>query len=117
MVACRSDGFDAIVDCWGGRLIASSDQLTESQPVAPFDLTEGLSIPLLGIFGNDDQNPPPDQVDQHEAELKRLGKNYEFHRYDGAGHGFWYYHTPMYRFEQAMDSWEKIFTFFGSNLQ
>ena len=27
----------------------------------------------------------------HEEELKKHGKNYEFHRYDGAGHGFFYY--------------------------
>jgi carboxymethylenebutenolidase len=55
-------------------------------------------------------------VDQHEAELKRLGKNYEFHRYDGAGHGFFYYHTPMYRPEAAMDGWEKSLAFFGAQL-
>ena len=34
--------------------------------------------------------------------LKDLGKDYEFHRYDGAGHGIWYYDKPMYRQEQAM---------------
>jgi carboxymethylenebutenolidase len=25
-----------------------------------------------------------------------------------AGHGFFYYHTPMYRPEAAMDGWEKV---------
>ena len=55
-------------------------------------------------------------MDLHEAELKRHGKTYEFHRYDGAGHGFFYYHTPMYRPEQAMDGWEKVFAFFGRRL-
>jgi carboxymethylenebutenolidase len=29
-------------------------------------------------------------VNQHEEELKKNGKTYEFHRYDGAGHGFFY---------------------------
>ena len=53
---------------------------------------------------------------QLEAELKKHGKSYEFHRYDGAGHGFWYYHRPNYRQEQAMDSWEKLFAFFGKHL-
>jgi carboxymethylenebutenolidase len=84
--------------------------------VAPIDLTEGLSAPLLGLFGNDDQHPTPEQVNQHEAELKRHGKEYEFHRYDGAGHGFFYYHTPMYRPEAAMDGWAKVFGFFGQHL-
>ena len=94
----------------------SADQLNEMSPVAPIDLTDGLQAPLLGIFGNDDQNPPPDQVNQHEEELKKHGKTYEFHRYDGAGHGFWYYDRPAYRQEQAMDAWNKTFAFFGKHL-
>ena len=55
-------------------------------------------------------------MNQHEAELKKHGKNYEFHRYDGAGHGFFYWHRPLYRPEQAMDGWSKILAFFGKHL-
>jgi len=65
--------------------------------VSPITLPAGLSCPLLGLFGNEDRSPTPEQVDQHEAELKKHGKNYEFHRYDGAGHGFFYYDRPAYR--------------------
>src|SRR5258708_30396253 len=90
-------------DLWGGGVVMRPDQLTEKRPVAPISLTANLNAPLLGIFGNDDQSPPPAQVDQHEAELKRLGKSYEFHRYDGAGHGFFYYQGAAYRPQQAMD--------------
>ena len=116
LVACRVQGFDAVVDCWGGNLVAASDQLTPQQPVHPIDYTVELSCPVLGLFGNDDQNPNPEEVDQFEAELKRHRKTYDFHRYDGAGHGFWYYHTPMYRPQQAMDAWGKTFAFFGEHL-
>jgi dienelactone hydrolase len=28
-----------------------------------------------------------------------------------------YYHTPMYRPEAAMDGWEKVFSFFGRHLK
>ena len=116
LAACRIPGFTALVDCWGGNVIMPKDRLTEQQPVAPFDFTADLPCPMLGIFGNDDQSPSPEQVDQHEAELKRHGKTFEFHRYDGAGHGFWYYHRSIYRPEQAMDSWEKTLTFFEKHL-
>ena len=116
LVACRAPGFSALVDCWGENVVMASDRLTEKQPVAPIDYTQDLSCPILGLFGNDDQSPPPEQVDQLEAELKKHGKDYEFHRYDDAGHGFWYYHRPNYRQEQAMDSWEKLFAFFGKHL-
>ena len=70
----------------------------------------------LGLFGNDDRAPSPEQVNRHEAELKKHGKAHEFHRYDGAGHGFFYWHRPLYRPEQAMDGWNKIWAFFGKYL-
>lgn len=117
LAACKARGFDAIVDCWGGRVVASQEELTEKQPVAPIDYTKDLSCPILGLFGEDDQSPPPNQVRQHEEELKKLGKEYEFHMYAGAGHGFFYYDRPAYRQEQAMDGWAKIFTFFGKHLK
>ena len=116
LTASRGSGFDAVADLWGGGVIMAKDELSDARPVAPIDLTPDLTAPLLGLFGNDDSHPTPEQVNRHEAELHRLGKDYEFHRYDGAGHGFFYYHTPMYRPEAAMDGWAKIFTFFGTHL-
>ena len=114
--ACRIQGFDAAVECWGGRVVASGDDLTANQPVAPFDYTADLSCPLLGLFGNEDQAPTPEQVNLHEEELKKHNKTSEFHRYDGAGHGFFYYDRGAYRQEQAVDGWNKIFDFLGKNL-
>jgi carboxymethylenebutenolidase len=116
LTACRVPGFDAIVDCWGGRVVMSPDQLNDKFPVAPIDYTEDLSCPILGVFGNDDRNPTPEHVDQLEAELKKHGKDYEFHRYDGAGHGFFYYNYATYRQEQAMDGWQKVFAFLEKHL-
>lgn len=115
LVACRTTGFDAAVDCWGGRVV--QDELTASCPVAPIDLSRDLSCPLLGLFGNEDMSPSPEQVNRHEEELKKYHKDYTFYRYDGAGHGFWYYHTERYRPVQAMDAWEKTFEFFEELLQ
>jgi carboxymethylenebutenolidase len=111
LAACRAPGFDAVVDCWGGRVVMTPDQLNANFPVSPLDYTKDLSCPILGIFGNDDMNPTPEQVNQHEAELKKHGKTYEFHRYDGAGHGFFYYHAAAYRQAQAVDGWKKVFAF------
>jgi carboxymethylenebutenolidase len=66
--------------------------------------------------GNEDRAPSPEQVNQHEAELKKHGKDCEFHRYDGAGHGFFYYDRPMYRVEQALNGWQKVFAFLYKRL-
>jgi carboxymethylenebutenolidase len=89
----------------------AKEDLTPRQPVAPIDYTQDLSCPLLGIFGEEDKNPTPEQVAQHEQALKRHGKTYEFHSYPQAGHGFFYYDRPVYRQEQAVDGWKKIFAF------
>ena len=117
LAGCRVKGLGAAVDCWGGRVVASREELSPAAPVAPIDLTAQLACPLLGIFGNDDKSPTPEQVNLHEAELKKYGKQYEFHRYDGAGHGFWSYDREAYRQEQAMDSWEKSLAFFDKHLR
>ncbi len=116
LAACKLKGIDALVECWGGRVAASKEELTPKQPVAPIDLTKDLSCAMIGIFGNDDKAPSPDQVNRHEEELKKHGKNHEFHRYDGAGHGFFYYDRPAYRQEQAVDGWKKIFAFLPKHL-
>jgi len=111
LTACRTTGFNAVIDCWGGGVVMAPDQLSSKSPVAPIDYTKDLSCPILGLFGIDDSHPSPEQVNQHEAELQKHGKIYEFHRYDGAGHGFFYYHRPNYRQAQAVDGWEKTFAF------
>jgi carboxymethylenebutenolidase len=117
LVASRVPEFDAVADCWGGRVVATPEQLTPRQPVAPVDLIGNLRAPLLGIYGNDDQSPSPADVDRFEQALQANGKTYTFHRYDGAGHGFMYWDRPAYRPQQAMDAWGKLVAFFGQNLQ
>jgi carboxymethylenebutenolidase len=112
LAGCRAPGVDAVIDCWGGGVVMQLTELTEKRPVAPLDYTTNLTVPLLGLFGEDDRSPTPEQVDQHESELKRLGKTYEFHRYPGAGHGFFYYDRPAaYRAEAAVDGWTKVWDF------
>jgi len=115
MAACQVPELSAAVELWGGHVVM--DKLSSSQPVAPIDLTPALSCPLLGIFGNDDDAPTPGEVDQHEAELRRQGKDYTFHRYDGAEHAIWNYTRDSYRPGAAMDSWDKVLAFFEHHLK
>lgn len=116
LAACRLEGLDAAVDCWGGRVVMSKEELSANYPVAPIDYTRDLSCPLLGLFGEEDKNPSPQHVQTLEEELKKYHKTYEFHKYPGAGHGFFYYDRAMYRQEAAVDGWKKLFTFFGKYL-
>jgi carboxymethylenebutenolidase len=116
LVASQVPGFNAVADLWGGNVVQPADRLTANQPVAVIDMTPQLNVPLIGLFGNDDMGPSPAQVDQHEEALKANGKTYVFYRYDGAGHGFFYYHMPAYRQQPAMDGWNKVDDFFREHL-
>src|SRR5262245_62546434 len=73
IAACKLKGIDAAVDCWGGRVVPKPEELTPRQPVAPIRMTPDMSARLLGIFGKDDPNPSPEQVEIIEKELRRLG--------------------------------------------
>lgn len=116
LAACLLDGFDAVIDCWGGGVVMGEADLTPNRPVAPLDYTADLDCPLLGIFGQDDSSPTPEQVAIQEAALIKHGKDFDFHMYPDAGHGFFYYHRPNYRQAQAVDGWQKMFAFLETHL-
>jgi carboxymethylenebutenolidase len=117
LAACRVDGLDAAVDCWGGGVAPDPSQSGNPPGTPPVELTGSMKAPLLGIFGNDDARPDPAEVDRTEAALKKHGKPYEFHRYDGAGHGFFAWDRISYRQQQAVDGWERVWAFFDRTLQ
>jgi carboxymethylenebutenolidase len=107
----------AAVDCYGAFVVG---KVPEGFPLKVTPLvgqTPQLNCPLLGLFGNDDQFPSPEQVDELEAALKDAGKTYQFHRYDGAGHAFFSVDRPAYRPEAAVEGWRHIFDFFANYLQ
>ncbi len=83
---------------------------------APFERTEHIGCPVMGLFGEDDLNPNPADVAKLDAELTRLGKQHEFHSYKGAGHAFMNDDRPSYRPEAAADAWEKCVGWFRRHL-
>ena len=112
LVACNIPSLDAAVVCYGGSVVAAAEELTPVQPRAPIDMTGDLACPLLGLFGSDDANPSPDQTEKIEQELQRLGKTYEFHTYENAGHAFFAEYSPSYRQHAAVDGWDRVFQWF-----
>ncbi len=115
LFACNTKNLAAAVDCYGGRVV--TNELTPSQPKAVIDMIADLSCPLLGLFGQLDQNPSPEHVARLEAELKKYHKDYQFKSYPpDAGHGFFADYRPSYRQEAAVDGWQRIFDFFARHL-
>ena len=83
----------------------------------PFDRTADIGCPVMGLFGEDDPNPTPDDVKKLDAELTRHGKVHEFHSYPGAGHSFQWNGTDAYRADTARDSWDKLMGWFQKYLE
>jgi carboxymethylenebutenolidase len=82
----------------------------------PFDGTERIQCPVMGLFGEDDANPNPADVAKLDAELSRLGKVHEFHSYSGAGHAFMNEGRPSYRQDAAEDAFSKCLAWFERHL-
>jgi carboxymethylenebutenolidase len=115
LAACTVD-LNAAVDCYGAFVTGIPPEGFPLKVTNLVDQLPGIRCPLLGLFGNDDQYPTPEHVDELEEILKREGKPYEFHRYDGAGHAFFSIDRPAYRPEAAVDGWERITEFYATHL-
>ena len=112
--ACHIPELAACAVFYGGRIKLA---LGEGHPPA-IELAGNINCPVAGFFGNEDQNPTPEDVDDYAAALDEAGVKYTFHRYDGAGHAFQNFPTPdRYRETQSEDAWDKVLAFFESELK
>jgi carboxymethylenebutenolidase len=118
LAACNLD-LDAAVDCYSAYVVGSPPETHSMHPlkIRGFeDQLPKLGCPLLGLFGNQDAHPSPDEVAELDRLLTEYGKEHEFHGYDGAGHGFFGADRPSYRVEAALDGYRRIGDFFARHL-
>ncbi len=108
--------FDAVVDCYGAFVVRQPPAEHSLNLTPVISQAPNLACPVLGLFGAEDRFPAPDEVSELDAELTRLGKEHDFHSYEGAGHAFFNTGAPSYRPEAAKDGWSKIFAFFERRL-
>ncbi len=113
LAGCNLD-VDAAVDCYGAFVTGTPPEGSGRTNLV--DQLPNLRCPVLGLFGNEDGHPSPDEVDEFEKILQAEGKTYEFHRYDDAGHAFFAVDRPSYRVAAANDGWERVTAFFGTHL-
>jgi carboxymethylenebutenolidase len=104
--------FRALVVCYGGGVHKAWG---DGPP--PLDTLRNIRCPVIGFYGNDDNNPSPEDVDRMDTELTRHGVAHTFHRYDNAGHGFQNRNpgTPGER-AAAEHSWSRTFAFLKTTL-
>jgi carboxymethylenebutenolidase len=115
LTACRLP-VDAAVDCYGAFVVGTPPEGFPLQVQPLIAMAGDLRCPLLGLFGADDTFPTVDEDSELEKVLKDLGKTFEMHIYDGAGHAFFSTDRTSYRPEAANDGWQRIWDWFGRYL-
>jgi carboxymethylenebutenolidase len=81
--------------CWGG---STSFQYATHQPMLDASVVyygsspdaaalANVKAPVLGLYGGDDERVNA-TIPGAQSEMKKLGKTYETHVFEGAGHGF-----------------------------
>ncbi|MEM7404665.1 MAG: dienelactone hydrolase family protein [Pseudomonadota bacterium] len=103
-----------LVIYYGGRTMLSWG---EDQGPTPFERIPSVHGPVLGFFGQEDQEPSPADVERIESEFERHGTACEFHRFDDAGHAFQDFLSPTrYREQPARVSWDRTLEFLQAEL-
>jgi carboxymethylenebutenolidase len=112
LMAAHQPAFKAAVVFYGGNIM-----VPWGDGPAPFELTDQIACPVLGLFGNDDPNPSPADVAKIDAEMTRLGKEHEFHGHEGVGHGFMHASRQGYREDVANSAWDRCIDWFTRYLR
>ena len=98
------ESIDATV-IYYGQLVTDPDRLAT------------LDMPILGVFGAEDQGIPVEQVRTFEQRLDSLGANATVEVYEGAGHAFANPSGERYVPDAAEDAWQKTLAFFDRYLK
>lgn len=88
-----------------GQLVTDRDQLQK------------LDMPILGIFGAEDDGIPVEQVKEFESRLDDLNINNTIQIYEGADHAFANPSGSRYQPEAAEDAWQKTLEFLNKHLK
>lgn len=75
-----------------------------------------VDVPILGLFGSEDRGIKLELVRRFEDTLERLGKDYEIHVYEGAGHAFANPSGNNFDAAYAEDAWTRTLDFLRARL-
>ena len=113
LMAASNQIFKCTVPFYGGNIMGNW-----GPGDTPFSMADKINCPMLFHFGAEDGNPSVADRDTFDAELERLGKDFEFHTYDGAGHAFMDHTNPdRYHEAAAVAAWPRTIEFFNNHLK
>ena len=123
---CTSKKYGVIGFCMGGAL---AQYVASREPKAGAAVSfyggfkkvvidwNGLSAPILLIYGEDDKGVPAEQGRELEKKLKQLGKNVDVKTYPGAKHAFFNDTGRNYEPDAAADAWRRAVAFLREHVR
>ncbi len=90
---------------WYGRLDGVPSDL---HPTHPLDLVARIKAPVLGLYGEQDQGIPVDDVGAMRSAMAAANKEFDIVIYPDAGHAFNADYRPSYREGPAKDGWKRM---------
>jgi carboxymethylenebutenolidase len=112
LVAATAHSLGAAVTFYGGGVTKGRFGMPPLLELAP-----ALQTPWLGLFGDDDQTIPVEQVEMLREAAKGAPVPTEIVRYPGATHGFHCDARDSYHEASAKDAWERMLEWFASHLK
>jgi len=122
--------------CWGGRIVwlyaahnpnlkagvAWYGQLrgpTPTNPLRPrypLDLVNEINVPVLGLYGGQDQGIRVSDIEAMRAALAKAGKrDSKIEVFMDAGHGFFADYRPSYNEKDARQGWQDLLAWFRNH--
>jgi carboxymethylenebutenolidase len=86
-------------------------------PVTGFDLAKDIKVPFLGLFGETDKSPTPEDAKRFGELVSQHNKNVEIVVYPAVGHGFHADYRPSYNVAAAGDAWKRCIGWFDKYLK
>lgn len=111
LYAAHNPGVRAGV-AWYGKLEGGINAL---HPRHPVDIAAGLTVPVLGLYGEKDSGIPLDSVAQMSAALAPGSSGSEFVVYPDAGHAFHADYRPSYVEADAKDGFARTLAWFKAH--
>jgi carboxymethylenebutenolidase len=111
-LVATSRALGAAVGFYGGGIVRS--RFAQFPPL--IERAGQLATPWLGLFGDEDQGIPVEDVEALREALAAAPMDAEIIRYPGAPHGFHCDQRPSFRAEAAADGWQRTLAWFHENL-
>ncbi len=109
---CMGGGLSALLACEEPEISGAAIFYGMAPPAQKI---RNIPCPVIAFYGAVDQRVNAGIPDFHEA-MREAGKSFEYHVYEGAGHGFFNDDLPVYNAAASRDSFSRLLAFFSRTL-